>query len=46
MIFWFRFFSVIDVLFSKHFELKTFDKNGNKTSETKFSSKEIKEKIK
>ena len=41
MIFWFRFFSVIDVLFSEKFELNVWDKDGNQTSITKFHKTEI-----
>ncbi len=44
-IFWFRFFSVFDVLFSERFELTTWDKEGRQTSKTKFSRREIKEKL-
>lgn len=44
-IFWFRFFAVLDVLFSEEFELETWDKNGNRKSKTAFSRTEIKEKL-
>jgi len=50
LIFAFRFLAVLDVLFSKRFELETFekDKRGNWTRKamTKFCSQEIKEKLK
>lgn len=42
MIFWFRFFAVIDVLFAERFELTTWNKEGRQTSKTKFSRSEIK----
>jgi len=42
MIFWFRFFAVIDVLFSYHFELQTRHKKGlRRKSETYFNKGEI-----
>mgnify|MGYP001041509831 CR=1 FL=1 len=39
--FWFRFFAVIDVLFSKRFNLKTYRKDGTVSTSTTFDSKEI-----
>jgi hypothetical protein len=41
--FWFRLFAVGDVLFYKHFEVNTFNKDGSKRSSTKFSAYEINE---
>lgn len=41
MIFFFRLFAVIDVLFSCRFELQTYDKAGNKKADTKFDKQEI-----
>ena len=46
MIFWFRFFSVIDVLFSEKFELTVWNKDGMQTSKTKFHKTEILKKYK
>ena len=45
-IFWFRFFAVIDVIFSEKFELTTWNKDGFQTSQTKFWRSEIKKNIK
>jgi len=36
----FRLFAILDVIFAERFELTTY-KNGKKTSQTKFSKKEI-----
>lgn len=41
MIFWFRFLSVIDVLFAEKFELITWNKDEIQTSKTKFHKTEI-----
>jgi hypothetical protein len=40
MIFWFRLFAVLDVLFSNRFELTSRHNNGSKNT-TKFDKKEI-----
>jgi hypothetical protein len=46
MIFWFRTFSIIDVLFSRRFELTTYRKDGTIKSKTRFSKDEILDKRK
>lgn len=42
IIFWFRFFAVLDVLFAEKFELTTWNKEDRETSKTRFWRSEIK----